>query len=192
MILVLDHYDSFTWNLVHLLAEDGAEVKVERADRVSVAEVLAANPRHLILSPGPGVPGDRGITLDIIRRAPEDLPILGVCLGHQAIGMAYGASLVPAAETVHGRTSRIEHDAVGIWSGVETPTTAMRYHSWILSEHDWPSDLLVQARTLDGERAIMGIRHRRLPRVGIQFHPESYRTPMGSHLVRNFLRECHS
>ncbi len=192
MIVILDHYDSFTWNLVHLLAGDGAPYRVLRADRTSVEEVLTLEPTHLVLSPGPGTPGARGITLELIEKAPPELPILGVCLGHQALGVAYVARLALAPETVHGRTSMVDHGGTGLWRDIETPALVMRYHSWALSRRDWPQSLLIEASTRDSDECIMAIRHRSLPRFGIQFHPESYRTPLGPRMIRNFLHGSYS
>jgi anthranilate synthase component II len=188
-VVVVDNYDSFTYNLVQYLGELGAEVRVMRNDVVSVAEVAAARPDRIVISPGPGRPEDAGITMDVIRQLGETTPILGVCLGHQAIGAVYGGSVVRAPVPMHGKTSTIAHDGRGVFSGLDGSFVASRYHSLIVADEGFPPDLEVSARTegdgIDG--IIMGLRHRRFPVHGVQFHPESILTGEGKHILRNFL-----
>ncbi len=185
MILVVDNYDSFTWNLVHYLAELGAEAVVRRNDALSVAEALAMRPEAVLLSPGPCAPEQAGICLELLARAPEDLPILGVCLGHQAIGQAFGGEVVRAHSIMHGKTSPIRHDGNGVFAGLPDPFTATRYHSLAVARDSLPDVLEVNAWTADGE--IMGLRHRTRPIHGVQFHPESIATEHGHDLLANFL-----
>lgn len=189
MILVIDNYDSFTHNLVHLLAMHGEEVKVVRCDRLTVGEVLAARPRRLVLSPGPGRPGDRGIGEELVRTAPPSVRLLGVCLGHQAIATASGGTLRSAMHPIHGKTSLIRHDGRGLFRGCRNPMSAMRYHSLVVDRSGLPDFLEVTAILDDDEGTIMGLRHRHRPIEGIQFHPESFMTPEGATLIRNFLSE---
>jgi anthranilate synthase component 2 len=186
MILVVDNYDSFTYNLVQYLGELGATVTVVRNDEASVEQVAAMRPERIVISPGPGRPEDAGITMPIIRRMGERTPILGVCLGHQAIGGAFGGSVVRAAAPMHGKTSVIEHVGRGVFSGLPSPLIAARYHSLIVADAGLPSELEVTARTTD-DRAIMGLRHRSWPVHGVQFHPESILTDDGRRMLRNFL-----
>jgi anthranilate synthase component 2 len=185
MLLIIDNYDSFTFNLVHYAQELGAEVEVRRNDALSAAEAFAMKPAGVILSPGPCDPDKAGVCLELISTAPESLPILGVCLGHQAIGQAYGGRVVAAREIMHGKTSPVEHDASGVFADLPSPFTATRYHSLAvaLSGED---ALRVTARTADGE--IMGLAHRTRPVHGVQFHPESIATDHGHRLMANFLR----
>ena len=184
MILLVDNYDSFTYNLVHLLQELGAEVVVRRNDELGAVEAEAMHPSHLVVSPGPGRPAQSGATLEIIRRLAPTTPILGVCLGHQAIVEASGGELGQAQRLLHGKTSRIHHDGYGIFAGLPQDFTAGRYHS--LSAAKVPQELVVSATSDDGE--VMGVRHRDLPVDGVQFHPESVLTlPLGRDLLRNFL-----
>jgi anthranilate synthase component 2 len=186
VILVLDNYDSFTYNLVQYLGELGAAVVVRRNDEVSVGEIAAIAPERIVISPGPGRPEDAGVTMDVIARLGSEMPILGVCLGHQAIGAACGGSVVRAPVPMHGKTSIIEHDGRGVFSGLTGPFIASRYHSLVVSEQGLPADLEITARTQD-DRIIMGLRHRRWPLHGVQFHPESILTGEGHKMLRNFL-----
>ena len=185
MILVIDNYDSFTYNLVHYLNELGAETLVQRNDAISVAEALGLKPRGVLLSPGPKTPDDAGICLALLQAAPADLPIFGVCLGHQAIGQAYGGDVVRAKALMHGKTSQIHHAGKGVFAGLKNPFTATRYHSLSVEKEALPSDLEVTAWTEDGE--IMGVQHRTRPVHGVQFHPESIATECGHELLANFL-----
>ena len=186
MVLVIDNYDSFTYNLVQYLGELGAEVRVMRNDAVTVETIRAARPDHIVISPGPGRPENAGVTMDVIRELGRETPILGVCLGHQAIGAAFGGSVVRAAVPMHGKTSTIEHDGRGIFTGLTEPFLASRYHSLIVSDEGLPPALEVTARTKE-DRTIMGLRHRSWPVHGVQFHPESILTGEGHRLLRNFL-----
>jgi len=186
MILVIDNYDSFTYNLVHYLAELGAEMEIRRNDTLSVDEALALKPRALLLSPGPCTPNEAGICLDLIAAAPVDLPILGVCLGHQAIGQAFGGQVVRARALMHGKTSLVTHTGTGLFEGLPNPFTAARYHSLAVRPESLPDALVATAWTEDGE--IMGLAHRTRPIHGVQFHPESYATEHGHRLLSNFLR----
>jgi anthranilate synthase component 2 len=186
MVLVLDNYDSFTYNLVQYLGELGAEVRVVRNDAESVDDIAASKPTCIVISPGPGRPEDAGVTMDVIRRLGRETPILGVCLGHQAIGAAFGGSVVRAPVPMHGKTSTIEHNGRGVFSGLTAPFPASRYHSLVVADAGLPDVLEVTART-QGDRIIMGLRHRTWPVHGVQFHPESILTGEGRHLLRNFL-----
>jgi anthranilate synthase component II len=185
MILVIDNYDSFTYNLVHYLNELGAETLVYRNDALSVQEALALKPQGVLLSPGPCTPNEAGICLPLLRGAPEDLPIFGVCLGHQAIGQAYGGDVIRAKSVMHGKTSQIHHQGQGVFAGLPDPFTATRYHSLAVDEATLPADLVVTARTEDGQ--IMGVQHKARPIHGVQFHPESIATQGGHQLLANFL-----
>jgi anthranilate synthase/aminodeoxychorismate synthase-like glutamine amidotransferase len=189
MVFVLDNYDSFTYNLVQYLGELGAEVEVRRNDQVTVEEVEALHPERILLSPGPCTPQEAGISIDLIRHFAGKMPLLGVCLGHQAIGAAFGGNVVRARNLMHGKTSQVEHDGKTIFSGLPSPMTATRYHSLVVSEQDLPKDLEVSAKTRDrdGSSVIMGLRHRHFPVEGVQFHPESVLTGEGKQLIRNFL-----
>jgi anthranilate synthase component 2 len=186
MVCVIDNYDSFTYNLVQYLGELGAEVHVVRNDAASVEEVAATRPERIVISPGPGRPEDAGITMAIVRALGEKTPILGVCLGHQAIGAAFGGHVVRAGVPMHGKTSLIEHNGRGVFSGIAESFAASRYHSLVVSDEGLPDDLEVTARTRE-DQIIMGLRHRRWPVHGVQFHPESILTGEGHHLLRNFL-----
>ncbi len=186
MILVLDNYDSFTYNLVQYLGELGAEVEVARNDAVTLDAIVEARPERIVISPGPGRPEDAGITMDVIRRLGATTPILGVCLGHQAIGAVFGGSVVRASVPMHGKTSTIEHDGRGVFSGLAAPFVASRYHSLIVSDEGLPAELEISARTQE-DGAIMGLRHRVWPVHGVQFHPESILTGEGRRILRNFL-----
>ncbi len=191
MVFVLDNYDSFTYNLVQYLGELGAEVVVRRNDELSVEEVEALHPDRILLSPGPCTPAEAGILVPLIRHMAGKVPILGVCLGHQAIGEAFGGNVIRARNLMHGKTSAVEHDGKGVFAGLPTPLTCTRYHSLIVEEESLPSDLTVTARTpeLGGAAGsvIMGLRHRQLPVEGVQFHPESVLTEGGHQMIRNFL-----
>ena len=194
MVFVLDNYDSFTYNLVQYLGELGAQVEVRRNDEVTVEEIEAMHPEHIVLSPGPCTPQDAGISIELIRhfasQVPYKVPLLGVCLGHQAIGAAFGGHVVRAKNLMHGKTSPVEHDGKTIFRGLASPMTATRYHSLIVAEDGLPADLEVSAwtRDQDGTRVIMGLRHKNFPVEGVQFHPESVLTNEGKKLVANFLR----
>ena len=189
MILVLDNYDSFTYNLVQYLSELGAEVEVRRNDQVSVGEVAEMRPEKIVISPGPCTPREAGISVELIRKLAGKVPILGVCLGHQAIGAAFGGKVVRAKNLMHGKTSRVEHDGRTVFSGLASPMTATRYHSLIVEESSLPKELEISARAQDkdGTSVIMGLRHKRLPVEGVQFHPESILTEQGKALIANFL-----
>jgi anthranilate synthase/aminodeoxychorismate synthase-like glutamine amidotransferase len=184
-VLVLDNYDSFTFNLVQLLRAQGAEVAVRRNDELAVAGARALAPTHLVLSPGPGRPEQAGITLALIAELATELPILGVCLGHQALAQAFGGRIVHALRPIHGEEARVFHDGRGIFRGLSSPLVAARYHSLVVAEDGFPEVLEVSAWTAEGE--IMGLRHRSLPLEGVQFHPESVLTPRGERLLANFL-----
>jgi len=185
MILVIDNYDSFTYNLVQYLGELGAELRVVRNDAVDADGVAALAPEGIVISPGPGTPDDAGVSLSLIRQLGERTPILGVCLGHQAIGQAFGGTVARAKAQMHGKTSDIRHDGRGVFAGLSNPLTATRYHSLVILPHTVPADLEVTAWAEDGE--IMGVRHRRWPVEGVQFHPESILTVEGKRLLGNFL-----
>ncbi len=186
MILVIDNYDSFTFNLVHYLNDLGAPTRVIRNDAMSADAALALTPKAVLISPGPRAPDQAGICLALIARAPEMLPILGVCLGHQAIGQAFGGRVVPAKTLMHGKTCPIRHGGEGLFAGLENGFIATRYHSLAVARDDLPNDLAVTAWTEDGE--IMGLRHVSRPIHGVQFHPESIATQHGHKLLGNFLR----
>jgi anthranilate synthase component 2 len=187
-VVIIDNYDSFTYNLVQYLGELGAEIRVMRNDAVTVEAVSAANPDRIVISPGPGRPQDAGITMSVIRELGGRTPLLGVCLGHQAIGAVFGGTIVRAAAPMHGKTSTIEHDGLGVFHGVDSPFVASRYHSLIVADADLPAELQVSARTRD-DGTIMGLRHRTLPIHGVQFHPESILTGAGQRILKNFLED---
>ncbi len=188
-VFVLDNYDSFTYNLVQYLGELGAEVDVRRNDQVTCPEIEELRPDRILVSPGPCTPQEAGQSIPIIKHFAGKIPILGVCLGHQAIGAAFGGEVVRAANLMHGKTSEVEHDGKTIFRGVSSPMTATRYHSLIVAEKNLPKELEISARTTDknGESVIMGLRHREYPIEGVQFHPESVLTTDGKQLIRNFL-----
>jgi anthranilate synthase component 2 len=186
MLLVIDNYDSFTYNLVQYLAELGADVRVERNDHLTVDEVAALGPERIVISPGPCTPNEAGISLELCRRLAGVVPILGVCLGHQAIGQAFGGKVVRAGRVMHGKTSRILHDDHGLFAGLPNPLEATRYHSLLVERESLPPCLQITAKTWDDE--IMGLQHRTLPVFGVQFHPESVLTSSGKALLANFLR----
>ena len=185
MILVVDNYDSFTWNLVHYLAELGAETRVVRNDDLTAAEAWALRPEAVLLSPGPCTPNEAGICLAILDTAPLEMPIFGVCLGHQAMGQAFGGEVIRAKALMHGKTSPIEHEGKSVFAGLPSPFTATRYHSLAVKRETLPDVLEVTAWTADGE--IMGLAHRTRPIHGVQFHPESIATEHGHDLLANFL-----
>ncbi|HMH12262.1 MAG TPA: aminodeoxychorismate/anthranilate synthase component II [Edaphobacter sp.] len=190
MVFVLDNYDSFTYNLVQYMGELGAEMIVRRNDELTPAEVEALHPDRILISPGPCTPQDAGISMDLIKHfanLARRVPILGVCLGHQAIGAVFGGEVVRAPKLMHGKTSEVEHDGKTIFAGIPSTMTCTRYHSLIVSEKGLPKELEISARTADGE-TIMGLRHRELPIEGVQFHPESVLTVHGKQIIQNFLK----
>jgi anthranilate synthase component 2 len=186
MVLVLDNYDSFTYNLVQYLGELGAEVTVMRNDAATPEAIAATKPERVVISPGPGRPEDAGTTMEVIRQLGQRTPILGVCLGHQAIGAVFGGSVVRASVPMHGKTSTIEHNGRGVFSGLTAPFLASRYHSLVVADEGLPGELEVTARTQE-DGTIMGLRHRSWPVHGVQFHPESILTGEGRRILRNFL-----
>jgi anthranilate synthase/aminodeoxychorismate synthase-like glutamine amidotransferase len=190
MVFVLDNYDSFTYNLVQYLGELGQEVVVRRNDQVSLGEIESMQPARIVLSPGPCTPQEAGISIELIRHFAGKLPILGVCLGHQAIGAAFGGNVIRAKNLMHGKTSQVEHDGRTIFRGVPSPITCTRYHSLIVEEGTLPPELEITARALerDGSTVIMGVRHRQVPVEGVQFHPESVLTQSGKKMLENFLQ----
>ena len=189
MVFVLDNYDSFTYNLVQYLGELGADVEVRRNDQVTVAEVEVMRPERIVLSPGPCTPQDAGVCIELVRHFAGKVPVLGVCLGHQAIAAAFGGKVVRAANLMHGKTSQVQHDGRTIFGDLPSPMTATRYHSLIVQEMGLPAELEISASTTerDGSRTIMGLRHKKFPIEGVQFHPESVLTSAGKKLVENFL-----
>ena len=186
MVLMIDNYDSFTFNLVQYLAELGAEVRVFRNDELTVEQIERLAPSHVVLSPGPCTPNEAGITLQTIERLAGRIPLLGVCLGHQAIGQAFGGKVVRAKQVMHGKTSRIRHDGAGVFSCIQNEFVATRYHSLVVERSSLPACLEVSAESEDGE--IMGLRHRELPVEGVQFHPEALLTEHGHRLLQNFIQ----
>jgi len=185
MVLVIDNYDSFTYNLVQYLGELGAEVQVVRNDALTVEEVLRLAPERIVLSPGPCTPNEAGICVPLIRAAAGKVPLLGVCLGHQAIGAAFGGEIVRARRPMHGKTSLVHHTGVGVFCGLPNPLRVIRYHSLVIRRESLPAELEITAETDEGE--IMGVRHRHYPVEGVQFHPESIMSEAGMELLRNFL-----
>jgi para-aminobenzoate synthetase component II len=185
MLLVIDNYDSFTYNLVQYLGEMGQEVRVVRNDEIAAAEIAALAPSHIVISPGPCTPNEAGISLEVIKTYAGKIPILGVCLGHQAIGQAFGGKVVRAARVMHGKTSQIFHDGKGLFTGLPNPFEATRYHSLLIERASVPDCLDVTAKTAENE--IMAVRHKTLPVEGVQFHPESFLTTSGKDLLRNFI-----
>jgi anthranilate synthase/aminodeoxychorismate synthase-like glutamine amidotransferase len=191
MVFVLDNYDSFTYNLVQYMGELGAEVVVRRNDELTPEDVVAMNPDRILLSPGPCTPQDAGILIPLIKhlaKQEKQIPVLGVCLGHQAIGAAFGGDVIRADKLMHGKTSIIDHDGRTIFRDIPAPMTCTRYHSLIVSEKHFPRDLEISARVA-GESTIMALRHRTLPIEGVQFHPESVLTDHGKQLIANFLKQ---
>ena len=184
MILLIDNYDSFTYNLFQYLCELGEKVRVERNDKVSLADIRRMRPAKIVISPGPGTPDEAGVSLGVVKTFSGDVPILGVCLGHQSIGQAFGGKIVRAPRLMHGKTSEISHNVKGLFRGVKNPFTATRYHSLVVSKRGFPADLEITAHA-DG--LLMGLRHKRLPVAGVQFHPESVMTTEGKKILKNFL-----
>jgi anthranilate synthase component 2 len=187
MLLLIDNYDSFTYNLFQYLSELGEEVWVTRNDKVSLDEIAKRSPQHIVISPGPGTPEQAGISNDVIRKFGDSIPILGVCLGHQCIGYSYGAKVTRASEIKHGKSSLVYHDGKGLFGGLPNPFPAIRYHSLAVMPNDLPNCLELSAWTNEG--IIMGLRHRQFPVEGVQFHPESIMTEVGKDLLRNFLKQ---
>ncbi|AKG20761.1 anthranilate synthase component II [Calothrix sp. 336/3] len=197
MLIVIDNYDSFTYNLVQYLGElaadfpIAAEIQVFRNDKISIEEIRALQPDGIVISPGPGRPEDAGVSLNLIEKLGPELPILGVCLGHQSIGQVFGGKIVSAPELMHGKTSPVSHTGVGVFRGIENPMTATRYHSLVIDRDTCPEVLEITAWVADG--TIMGVRHRNYPHIeGVQFHPESVLTNSGKQLLRNFLEQLQS
>ena len=186
VVLLIDNYDSFIYNLYQYLSELGAEVEVRRNDKISLDEIEAISPGKIVLSPGPCSPREAGISVDVVKRFGERTPILGVCLGHQCIGEAYGGVVDKADEVMHGKTSMIQHEGEGVFAGLPNPFEAIRYHSLVIVRNTVPESLKVTASTDSG--LVMGVKHRENPVEGVQFHPESIMTPSGKHLLRNFLK----
>ena len=186
MVLVIDNFDSFTYNLVQYLGELGARPLVYRNDAITLGEIEALSPGHILISPGPGRPEDAGISARVVEAFGAHIPLLGVCLGHQAIGQVFGGRVVRAPRPIHGKTSLVEHDGKGLFAGLRGPFAAGRYHSLVVSDQDWPTSLEVAARSAD-DHLVMALRHRTMPIHGVQFHPESILTADGRHLLRNFL-----
>jgi anthranilate synthase/aminodeoxychorismate synthase-like glutamine amidotransferase len=185
MLLVIDNYDSFTYNLVQYLGELGQEIRVVRNDEIAATDIAGIAPSHIVISPGPCTPNEAGISLDTIRQYAGKIPILGVCLGHQSIGQAFGGKVVRAGRVMHGKTSPILHEGQGVFAGLPSPFEATRYHSLLVERASLPDCLEITARTAENE--IMGLRHKTLPVEGVQFHPESFLTTVGKDLLRNFL-----
>ena len=185
MLLVIDNYDSFTYNLVQYLGEMGAEMAIYRNDQITLSEIEAMRPEKIVISPGPCTPKEAGISIDVIRKFGAQIPILGVCLGHQAIGEAFGGEVVRASRLMHGKTSMIQHDGRALFHQLPNPFEATRYHSLIIRRESMPDDLQITAWTREGE--VMGVRHKSFPIEGVQFHPESILTQVGKDLLRNFL-----
>lgn len=185
MILMIDNYDSFTYNIVQYLREMNADLKVLRNDALTVADVEAMNPAAIIISPGPGNPDEAGISLALVKHFTGKIPVLGVCLGHQTIGQVFGGKIIRAKRLMHGKVSEVTGDCKGLFQGIERPFKAMRYHSLAIEKESFPKDLIITATSEDGE--IMGVRHVCHPTEGIQFHPESIMTPLGKKMLRNFL-----
>ena len=188
-VFVLDNYDSFTYNLVQYIGELGHEVVVHRNDQITIEEIANLRPDHIVVSPGPCTPHEAGISIELIRHFAGNVPVLGVCLGHQAISEAFGGKVIRAHNLMHGKTSQVEHDSKGVFRGIASPLTATRYHSLIVEEKSLPRELVVSAACTDkdGTRVIMGLRHRELAVEGVQFHPESVLTEHGKQMVRNFV-----
>ncbi len=186
MVLVIDNYDSFTYNLVQYLGELGATIVVRRNDEASIEALCALAPSRVVISPGPGRPEQAGVSLEVVKTFGQHMPVLGVCLGHQAIGLAFGGQVVRAPQPVHGKTSTVDHNSAGVFAGISTAFQAGRYHSLVVSEADLPGDLEVTARARE-DGLVMGLRHRTLPVHGVQFHPESMLTNEGRRILRNFL-----
>lgn len=189
MILIIDNYDSFTYNIVQELGELGAEIEVHRNDQITLDEIRELNPSHIIISPGPGFPKDSGISRDVILEFGAEIPLLGVCLGHQCIGEVYGGKVIHAPDLMHGKTSPVYHKEDSLFADVPSPFTATRYHSLVVEEESLPDELEIIAYTEDGE--IMGVRHKEYPVIGVQFHPESILTDFGMQIFQNFLEKTY-
>lgn len=187
MLLMIDNYDSFTYNLVQYFGEMRCELEVVRNDAMTIAQIKKRHPQQIVISPGPGRPEDAGISVDVIKELAGEIPILGVCLGHQCIGHAYGGRIIQAQRLMHGKTSLIVHDGKGIFDRIENPFQATRYHSLVIERATLPDCLVENAWTADDDREIMGVRHREFPLWGVQFHPESVLTDSGKQILRNFL-----
>ena len=189
MILMIDNYDSFTYNIVQYLGELGSEPMVYRNDKITIDEIKQLNPKKIIISPGPCTPNEAGISIEVVKQFYKDTPILGVCLGHQSIGQAFGGEVIKAKKIMHGKVSMIEHDELNIFNGIENPFQATRYHSLVISKNSLPKMLEITANTnINEDNEIMGIRHREYPVFGIQFHPESILTNVGKDIFANFLK----
>ena len=189
MIIMIDNYDSFTYNIVQYLGELGSEPTVYRNDKITIDEIKQLNPKKIIISPGPCTPNEAGISVDVIKHFYKSIPILGVCLGHQSIGQAFGGEVVKAKKIMHGKVSMIEHDELNIFNGIENPFQATRYHSLVISKDSLPKMLEITASTsVNEDNEIMGVRHREYPVFGIQFHPESILTNVGKDILANFLK----
>jgi anthranilate synthase/aminodeoxychorismate synthase-like glutamine amidotransferase len=186
VLLLIDNFDSFTFNLAQYLGELGAEVLVRRNNAIDLDEIARLSPSHIVISPGPGRPEQAGVSMDVIRRFAASIPMLGVCLGHQAMGAAFGGQVVRATQLMHGKSSIVEHDGRGVFAGLTEPFSAGRYHSLMVADQAWPSTLEVAARASD-TGTVMGLRHRQFPMHGVQFHPESVLTTEGRRILRNFL-----
>jgi anthranilate synthase/aminodeoxychorismate synthase-like glutamine amidotransferase len=191
MILLIDNYDSFTYNLAQYLGQLGEKLEVRRNDQITLDEIATLKPARIVISPGPGIPQQAGICLDVIRRFSGKVPLLGVCLGHQAIGEAYGGRVVRADRVMHGKTSQVEHDGKGVFVGLPSPLEVMRYHSLVVERSSLPDSLEVVARAAGDPNEIHGVRHRKHPVYGVQFHPESVMTQHGKALLKNFLELAH-
>lgn len=192
MLLMIDNYDSFTYNVVQYLAELGAQVEVYRNDKISIADIEALNPAHLVISPGPCTPNEAGISVEVIKHFAGNIPILGICLGHQSIGQAFGGCIIRAGKVMHGKTSRVCHRNQGVFEGLTNPFQATRYHSLVISPEQLPDCLEITAWTENDDGSmeeIMGVRHKALPLQGVQFHPESILTEHGHDLLKNFLNQ---
>ncbi|MBI5124083.1 MAG: aminodeoxychorismate/anthranilate synthase component II [Candidatus Omnitrophica bacterium] len=187
MILVIDNYDSFTYNLVQYLGELGADLEIYRNDKISVDEIKRMKPEKMVISPGPGEPKNAGISEDLIRRLGEEIPVFGTCLGHQAIGEVFGGRIVRAKNIMHGKTSLIYHNGKEIFKGVKNPFEATRYHSLVVERKSFPKVLTITAETMDKDKEIMALRHKKFPIWGVQFHPESILTSEGKRILKNFL-----
>jgi len=188
MLLIIDNYDSFTYNLVQYFGELGADLKVFRNDQITIDQIKKMAPQRIVISPGPGRPEDAGVSVDIIKELSGKFPILGVCLGHQSIGYAFGGKIVQAKRLMHGKTSQIAHNSDGIFKSIENPFEATRYHSLVIDRKSIPDCLDVTAWTKDDDQEIMGVKHKILPLWGVQFHPESILTKVGKNILKNFLK----
>ena len=188
MILMIDNYDSFTYNIVQYLGELGSEIRIYRNDKITISEIEEINPKKIIISPGPCTPNEAGISVDVIKHFYAKVPILGVCLGHQAIGVAFGGEIIKANEPIHGKLSLINHIEKGVFKDVDNPYSVVRYHSLIVNPENLPDELEITATLVEDENMIMGLSHKTKPIVGVQFHPESIDTKFGKKLINNFLK----